>query len=99
MPATTFVHTSGGTVNKLRTITQFMIQPDPSDPDWLRLRPTFLSDKQLFAMLQAIWPAIVGAEYRKFALVHCLGGSSAGVWFHLLPNDDYEAGCFEVPSL
>ena len=51
------------------------------------------------SMLQAIWPAIVGAEPKKFALIHCLAGPSAGVWFHLLPNADYEAGCLEVQSL
>ena len=50
-------------------------------------------------MLQAIWPAIVGGEPQKFALIHCLHGPHAGVWFHLLPNADYEPGCHEVQDL
>jgi hypothetical protein len=82
---------------KLRTIGQFDIKPD-SNQEWFQLRSTILTSKQLFLMLQAVWPAIVGAEPHKFALIHCLGGASAGVWVHLLPSDDYEHGCFEVAS-
>jgi hypothetical protein len=92
-----FLH-NPGTVARLRTITHFTIQPDPNDPEWLQLRSSALNGKQLFLMLQAVWPAIVGPEYRKFALIHCTHGQHAGVWFHLLPNEDYEPGCHEVMS-
>ena len=87
-----------GTLAKLKSITQFEIQPDPSDREWLRLRSSVLSNKQLFTMLQAVWPAIVGSEPQKFALIHCTQGPHAGVWFHLLPNGNYEPGCHEVLS-
>jgi hypothetical protein len=87
-----------GTTARLRSITHFEIQPDPSDPEWLRLRSTVLTNRQLFQMLQAIWPAIVGNDGHKFALIHCVSGPSAGVWFHLLPNKNYEPGCHEVPT-
>lgn len=96
MPANYF-H-SPGTIAKLRSITHFSVQPDPRDAEWFQLRSSFLNSKQLFLMLQAIWPAIVGAEPQKFALIHCTQGQHAGVWFHLLPNEDYEPGCHEVSS-
>jgi hypothetical protein len=98
MPSAAFTH-SPLTIAQLRNIAQFFVQQDPSDGDWYRVRSTALPDKYLFAMLEAVWPVIVGHEPHKFALIHCLGGPSAGVWLHLLPNADYQSGCFEVPSL
>lgn len=90
-------HASGlGTIGTLRSITHFEVRPDPGDSEWFRLVSSRLSNKQLFKMLEAIWPAIVGAEPRKYALIHCLQGQHAGVWFHLLPSSDYEPGCHEV---
>jgi hypothetical protein len=87
-----------GTVAKLRMISHFSVQQDPRDPEWFQLRAVTLSNKQLFLMLEAIWPAIVGPEPQKFALIHCTQGHQAGVWFHLLPNAEYESGCHEVLS-
>lgn len=81
---------------KLKSITQFDVVPDSTSPEWFRLRSAFLTNKQLFQMLEAVWPAIVGPEHKKFALIHCQAGRNAGVWFHLLPHDDYEPGCHEV---
>ena len=88
-----------GTVERLQASTRFQVQPDGDSKEWFRLRSSVLSDKQLFQMLQAIWPAIVGRDPQKFALIHCQGGRHAGVWFHLLPNAEYEPGCHEVASL
>ena len=89
---------SPGTIAKLKSCAQFDVRPDPNDPQWFQLRSSVLSNKQLFMMLQAIWPAIVGAEPHKFALIHCQSGASLGVWFHFLPNGNYEPGCHEVVS-
>jgi len=89
---------SPGAIAKLRSSAQFDIQPDPGDAQWFRLRSSVLSNRQLFLMLQAVWPAIVGTEPHKFALIHCTHGLHAGVWFHLLPNASYEPGCHEVVS-
>jgi hypothetical protein len=97
MPSANYVHNPGMAL-KLKSILQFNVVTDNKDPEWLRVSSTALNHKQLFSVLQAAWPAIVGAEPRKYALIHCLGGSSAGVWIHLLPNDEYEPGCHEVPS-
>jgi hypothetical protein len=82
---------------KLRTITHFDMKPDLNN-EWFKLHAQQLTNKQLFQMLEAIWPAIVGPEAHRFALLHCLGGPDAGVWFHVLPNSDYEPGCHEILS-
>jgi hypothetical protein len=87
---------SPGTVAKLRSITHFTVQQDLKDAEWFQLRSSALTNKQLFLMLQTIWPAIVGGEPQKFALIHCTHGQHAGVWFHLLPDSSYEPGCHEV---
>ena len=50
-------------------------------------------------MLQAIWPAIVGAEPQKFALIHCTQGHAAresGSTSSRMAS--YEPGCHEVLS-
>jgi hypothetical protein len=99
MAETVHVHNPTMSVTRLKSSTQFNVQQDRESPDWYRLRSTALSNKQLFMMLQAIWPVIVGPEPKKFALIHCSAGKSAGVWFHLLPNADYEPGCHEVMDL
>ena len=98
MASSVFAH-SPGTIGKLRSCTQFQVQTDPKSTEWFQLRSSALTNKQLFMMLQAIWPAIVGGEPQKFALIHCRHGPHAGVWFHLLPNADYEPGCHEVQEL
>ena len=97
MPAD-YVH-NPGTIAKLKSSTQFDVQSNSREAEWFQLRSSFLSNKQLFLMLQTIWPAFVGAEPHKFALIHCTHGQHAGVWFHLLPNANYEPGCHEVMSL
>jgi hypothetical protein len=97
MPSATYIH-SPGMAFKLKSIMQVNIVTNNNDPDWLRVSSTALNNKQLFSVLQAAWPAIVGAEPKKYALLHCLSGPSAGVWVHLLPNDEYEPGCHEVQS-
>jgi hypothetical protein len=95
--AAAYVH-GPATILKLKTISQFEVKAEQGSTEWFQLHSRALSDKQLFAMLKAIWPAIVGADSRKFALIHCLAGPNAGVWFHLLPNDEYEPGCHEVQA-
>ena len=97
MPLSGFTH-SPGTVARLRALTQFDAKPDGGGMEWFQLRSHVLSNKQLFQMLQAIWPTIVGAEPHKFALLHCRSGQHAGVWLHLLPNNEYEPGCHEVDN-
>jgi hypothetical protein len=92
-------HNPGATLGKFRMIGQIEIRPDGNDQEWFRLRSPVLTSKQLFNMLEAVWPAIVGAEPQKYALIHCLGGQSTGVWLHLLPNTEYAPGCHEVTSL
>lgn len=99
MAETVHVHNPVMSLMRLRSITQFDAQQDREHPDWYRLRSSTLTSKQLYAMLQAIWPALVGPDARKFALIHCLGGKSAGVWFHLLPDTSFEPGCHEVMDL
>jgi hypothetical protein len=86
-------------IGKLKGSTQFDAVPDHENPGWFRLRSRVLSDRQLFKMLEALWPAIVGVEPQKFALIHSSGGQHAGLWFHLLPNEDYEPGCHQVDTL
>lgn len=98
MPSIEYSH-SPLSVEKLKSSARFDVLPDHENPGWYRLRSGALTNKQLFAMLQAAWPAVVGAEPHKFALIHCLGGPYAGVWFHLLPNGEYEPGCHEVATL
>jgi hypothetical protein len=97
MLARAFSH-NPGTVGRLKMLTQFDIRPEPGSNEWFRLRSPTLGDKQLFQMLQAIWPTIVGAEPQKFALIYCRAGQNAGVWFHLLPNLEYEPGCHELDT-
>ena len=94
----TFVHNAGAAA-QIRSALQFDIVPDPSDSTWLRLRSFRLNNKQLYNVLCAAWPAIVGAEPQKFALFHVLGGASTGVWIHLLPSDAFAPGCHEVADL
>jgi hypothetical protein len=99
MPFNAHIHSPPSSVARLKGIAQFLVQPDPGAPDeWFLLRSTVLSNEQLFAMLRAAWPAVVGPEPHKFALLHCRTGPNAGVWFHLLPNAEYEPGCHEVVS-
>jgi hypothetical protein len=93
MPVT-FVHNAGA-VPQLRSALQLEIVPEP-DGEWLRLRSLRLNNQQLYDMLRAAWPAVVGAEPKKFALFLVRGGAHAGVWFHLLPDDTYEPGCHDV---
>lgn len=95
MSPTAYVH-GPGTILKLKTIAHFEVKPQLGSTEWFHVHSHVLSNRQLFAMLQAIWPAIVGAEPKKFALIHCVAGPNAGVWFHLLPNAEYEPGCHEV---
>ena len=98
MSAKKYVHSKSALAN-LASATQFVVRPDVTDPDeWFQLRSRVLTHKQLFSMLEAIWPAIVGTEPHKYALIHCLTGPTAGVWFHFLPNDDFEPGCHTVDT-
>jgi hypothetical protein len=97
MPLNAYVH-NPLMISKLKSCTQFDAQADPTNPGWLQLRSRVLNNQQLYKMLQAIWPVIVGAEPQKFAMIHCRSGQHAGVWLHLLPNDEYEPGCHEVES-
>jgi hypothetical protein len=98
MAARAYLH-SPGTIGKLKGSTQFDVVPDHANEGWFRVRSRVLSDQHLFKMLEAIWPAVVGIEPQKFALIHCRVGQHAGVWFHLLPNEDYEPGCHQVDTL
>jgi hypothetical protein len=95
---TPYAHKSGAITSRLKACTQFEVRPDASSSEWFQLRSTALTSQQLFTMLKAVWPAIVGAEPQKYALIHCKSGVHAGVWFHLLPNADYEPGCHEVAT-
>jgi hypothetical protein len=85
-------------LEKLRRVVPCDVVPYGDGREWTRLRSAAFSNKQLFDKLQAAWAAAVGMEGFKYALIHCLQGPDAGVWFHVLPNADYEPGCHEIST-
>jgi hypothetical protein len=85
-------------VRRLKSVSQFDVRPEPSGDGWFRVVSNSLSNRQLFGMLEAAWPAFVGSEPQKYALIHCLQGLHAGVWLHLLPDSGFEPGCHEIST-
>jgi hypothetical protein len=92
-----YMHNPIPILQKLQMLPGVQLNAD-SKNEWIKLKSGRMTDKQLFGMIDGAWDWFVGQQDSKFALLLCLSGPDAGVWFHFLPNDDYLPGCHEISS-
>jgi len=89
-------------LGNLARIIPFDVTGHDAKGEWFQLKSPLFPDQILFNALQFGLSQIVVADKNSFALIHCRGGSHAGVWLHHLATPplrkEYLPGCHQVDS-